>query len=127
MKYYSFFHPGVNQEDRSKMLGDVSLLQQRMQFRLKEYKTLVQMGLALFKNLAEVEAMIELVDRKQMVYKTTAEVDQAIKDHQVTRNTVAELVKITRQEADQFIRLLQDQVIYLVKWFIFPRLELSVV
>ena len=54
------------------MLGDVSLLQQRMQFRLKEYKTLVQMGLALFKNLAEVEAMIEVVDRKQMVYKTTA-------------------------------------------------------
>ena len=92
------------------MLGDVSLLQQRMQFRLKEYKTLVQMGLALFKNLAEVEAMIEVVDRKQMVYKTTAEVDQAIKDHKVTRNTVTELFKISRQEADQFIRLLQDQV-----------------
>jgi hypothetical protein len=58
------------------MLGDVSLLQQRMQFRLKEYKTLVQMGLALFKNLAEVESMIEMIDRKQMVYKTTAEVDR---------------------------------------------------
>lgn len=93
------------------MLGDVSLLQQRMQFRLKEYKTLVQMGLALFKNLAEVESMIEMIDRKQMVYKTTAEVDQAVKDHQVTINTVNELIKITRQEADQLIHLLQDQVI----------------
>lgn len=93
------------------MLGDVSLLQQRMQFRLKEYKTLIQMGLALFKNLAEVESMIEMIDRKQMVYKTTAEVDQAVKDHQVTVNTVNELIKITRQEADQLIRLLQDQVI----------------
>jgi hypothetical protein len=93
------------------MLGDVSLLQQRMQFRLKEYKTLVQMGLALFKNLAEVESMIEMIDRKQMVYKTTAEVDQAVKDHQVTVNTVNELIKITRQEADQLIHLLQDQVI----------------
>lgn len=101
---------GANQEDRSKMLGDVSLLHQRMQFRLKEYKTLVQMALALFKNLAEVESMINVVESKQMVYKTTAEVDQAVKDHQVTRNTVTELFKITRQEADQFIRLLQDQV-----------------
>lgn len=99
------------------MLGDVSLLQQRMQFRLKEYKTLIQMGLALFKNLAEVESMIEMIDRKQMVYKTTAEVDQAVKDHQVTVNTVNELIKITRQEADQLIRLLQDQVIpNLILW-----------
>jgi hypothetical protein len=87
------------------MLGDVSLLQQRMQFwlRLKGYKTLIQkMGLALFKNPAdEVESMIEMIDRKQMVYKTTAEVDQTDKNHQVTVNTVSELKKITRQEGDQ--------------------------
>jgi hypothetical protein len=38
-------------------------------------------------------------------------VDQAVKDHQVTVNTVNELIKITRQEADQLIHLLQDQVI----------------
>lgn len=94
------------------MLGDVCLLQQRMQFRLKEYKTLIQMALGLFKNLSDVERMIDVAERKsrQMVYKTTSEVDQAVKDHQVTHNTVAELVKITRQEADQITRLLKDQV-----------------
>ncbi|EFX72026.1 hypothetical protein DAPPUDRAFT_111136 [Daphnia pulex] len=52
------------------------------------------MGLALFKNPAdEVESMIEMIDRKQMVYKTTAEGDQADKNHQVTVNTVSELKK----------------------------------
>jgi hypothetical protein len=91
--------PGADMQrpDRSKMLGDVSLLQYRMQFwlRLKEYKTLLQkMGLALFKNPAdEVESMIKMIDRKQMVYKTTAEVDQTDKNHQVTVNTVSELKK----------------------------------
>jgi hypothetical protein len=52
------------------------------------------MGLALFKRPAdEVESMIEMIDRKQMVYKTTAEGDQADKNHQVTVNTVSELKK----------------------------------
>lgn len=94
------------------MLNEVSLLQQRMQFKWKEYKTLTQMAIVLFKNLAEIESMTELVDKKsqQSVHKTTAEVELAAKDHQVTRNTMAELIKITRQEADQLIRLLQDQV-----------------
>lgn len=100
----------ANQEDRSKMLGDVCLLQQRMQFRLKEYKTLVQMALGLFRNLSEVERTIEVVERKSHQHNTTYEVDQAIKDHQVTRNTIAEMIKITKQEADQFISLLRDQV-----------------
>jgi hypothetical protein len=60
------------------------------------------MGLALFKRPAdEVESMIEMIDRKQMVYKTTAEGDQADKNHQVTVNTGSELKKITRQEGDQ--------------------------
>ncbi|KAK4037071.1 hypothetical protein OUZ56_029111 [Daphnia magna] len=99
----------ANQEDRSKMLGDVCLLQQRMQFRLKEYKTLVQMALGLFRNLSEVERTIEVVERKSHQHNTTSEVDQAIKDHQVTRNTIAEMIKITKQEADQFISLLRDQ------------------
>ncbi|KAI9552427.1 hypothetical protein GHT06_022793 [Daphnia sinensis] len=99
----------ANQEDRSKMLGDVCLLQQRMQFRLKEYKTLVQMALGLFKNLSEVERTIEAVERKSHQHNTISEVDQAIKDHQVTRNTIAEMIKITKQEAGQFISLLRDQ------------------
>ncbi len=94
------------------MLGDVSLLQQRMQFKLKEYKTLVQMAVVLFKNLAEVEQVVDILKKKPTVYKTTAEVDLAVKDHQVTRNTIAELIKITRQEAEQLIRLLKDQVIF---------------
>jgi hypothetical protein len=71
------------------------------------------MGLALFKNPAdEVESMIEMIDRKKMVYKTTAEVDQTDKNHQVTVNTVSELKKITRPRGgpDQFIRLIGDQV-----------------
>ena len=104
-------YTGSNQEERSKMLGDVSLLHQRMQFRLKEYKTLVQMALVLFKNLAQIEEVIEILQKKPLEYKTTAEVELAAKDHQVTRNTIAELIKITRQEADQFIRLLKYQVL----------------
>jgi hypothetical protein len=36
-----------------------------------------------------------------MVYKMTAEGDQADKNHQVTVNTGSELKKITRQEGDQ--------------------------
>lgn len=104
---------GGNQEERSKMLSDVTLLQQRMQFKLKEYKTLVQMAVGLFKNLSEVEKMGEILDKKQTVYRTMEEVELAVKDHQVIRNTVAELIKITRQEAQQLIRLLEDQVINL--------------
>lgn len=106
------------------MLNEVSLLQQRMQFQLKEYKTLVQMALNLFKNLAEVETMTGILDKKrqQSVYKTTAEVDLAAKDHQVTRNTCAELIKITRQEANQFIHLLKDQVFFkILICFCFPK------
>lgn len=93
------------------MLNQVSLLQQRMQFQLKEYKTMVQMAVNLLKNLAEVETMTSILDKKRLqTYKTTSEVDLAAKDHHVTRNTVAELIKITRQEANQFIQLLKDQV-----------------
>lgn len=94
------------------MLADLSLLQQRLQFKLKEYKTLVQMALGLFRNIAEVETLVNIIDRKASthIHKSVTEVEIALKDHQATFNTVQELIKITRQEADQLISLLRDQV-----------------
>ena len=111
------------------MLGELSLLQQRMHYRLKEYSILVQMILGLFRNLAEVETMIDILHRKNdcgMMYHSTAEVDVAEKDHQVTRNTLAELIKISRQEAAQIVALLKDQEpvgvtqpdVELIEWYL---------
>ena len=100
------------------MVSEIHLVQQRMQFRLKEYKTLIQMAEVLFKNLSEVEAMVDILDEKERkqigskIYQSTAEVDAAIKDHQVTYQTVNELIKITRQEANQLISLLRSQVYF---------------
>lgn len=104
--------PGAHQDERAKMLGELSLLQQRLQFRLKEYKTLVQMALGLFRNLTEVETIANILDRQasSAASKSLAEVEIAIKDHQATFNTVHELIKITRQEANQLVSLLRDQV-----------------
>ena len=94
------------------MLGELSLLQQRMHYRVKEYSILVQMTLGLFRNLTEVETMVDILHRKSdcgIVYNSIAEVDMAAKDHQVTRDTIAELIKITKQEATQIVALLKDQ------------------
>lgn len=106
--------PGAHQDDRSKTLGDLSLLQQRMRFRLKEYKTFIQMASGLFNNLAEVETITTVINKKasSSIQKSTAEVEIALKDHLATFNTVHELIKITRQEAEQLISLLRDQVSY---------------
>jgi len=114
-----------------------------MHYRLKEYSILVQMTLGLFRNLTEVETMVDILHRKSdcgIVYHSMIgkywlillflifiddwyywlvligihfnrpiEVDMTAKDHQVTRNTIVELIKITKQEASQIVALLKDQ------------------
>lgn len=71
------------------------------------------MGLALFINQAdEVESMIEMIDRKQIVYKTTAEGDQAEKkpsSHRQHRQRIEKNHPL-RGGPDLFIRLLGNQV-----------------
>ena len=44
------------------------------------------------------------------VLTASAEVDVALRDHQVTKSTVAELLKMTGNEGNQIISLLKDQV-----------------
>lgn len=102
----------MNQEESFKLVGDLADVQQSAQSKLKEYQTHVQMALAVLKNLAEVETMIEIIDRKSqvVVYQSTSEVDMATKEHQATGNTVAELLKLTRHDADQLIHQLRSLV-----------------
>ena len=94
---------------------ELDLMIQRMQFRLKEYRTLVQMSEVLFKNLSEVDNMVSILDGKERqkgggaFYRSVAEVDGAIAEHQVARSTVNDLLKITRQEAAQLVDLLRKQ------------------
>lgn len=59
----------------------------------------------------QVDRVIETVSGKQVAVLTTpADVDVALRDHQVTKTTVAELLKMTGNEAQQIISLLKDQV-----------------
>lgn len=73
------------------------------------------MAEVLFKNLSEVDSMVDILNQKERqqftkIYHSTAEVDQAMQDHQMAYQTVHELIKVTRQEAHQLISLLRNQV-----------------
>jgi len=58
-----------------------------------------------------VDRIIDAVKGKQVAaLLTAAEVDVALRDHQVTKTTVGELLKMTGNEAQQVISLLKDQV-----------------
>lgn len=58
-----------------------------------------------------MDRIIDAVKGKQVAaLLTAAEVDVALRDHQVTKTTVGELLKMTGNEAQQVISLLKDQV-----------------
>ena len=59
-----------------------------------------------------MDRITETVSQRQViVFTTTADVDVAIKDHDVAKSTVGELLKMTSHEANQLISLLRDHVL----------------
>lgn len=95
------------------MLNELDVAQQHAQSKLKEYKTLIPMAIGIFKKLAEVETMTDLIKKKStFTYQSTSQVDAALQEHQTTAKTVSESTKIARREADQLINRLRNLVIH---------------
>ena len=55
---------GDKQEEKTKLINEISMLQQQLQYQFKEYKTILQMAIIFFKNIQEV-----------YFYHVTAEMD----------------------------------------------------
>ena len=47
---------GDSQDEKTKIITEITMLHQQLQFQFKEYKTILQLTVGFFKNIQEVSA-----------------------------------------------------------------------
>nr|CAD7575774.1 unnamed protein product [Timema californicum] len=84
----------------------------KLQGIVTEYQILLQMLIAFFKNLAELEKMIEHLQSQYQMTRlpgSVEEIELLLKEHEASRQAVLELFKFTQTESEQIVLRITQQ------------------
>ncbi|KAG8223451.1 hypothetical protein J437_LFUL001943, partial [Ladona fulva] len=103
---------GNTQGQKDAIIKSLSDLYQKFQLISTEYQILVQMLIAFFKNMSELDRKIETLQsqyRTSLLPRELAEAEQQLKEHEASKQAVLELFKFAQTESEQIISRIHQQ------------------
>ncbi|XP_046401656.1 titin isoform X2 [Ischnura elegans] len=103
---------GDTEVQKDQVIKNLMELHQKFQMICTEYQILVQMLIAFFRNMSELDRTIENLQsqyRSSLMPRDLAEAEFQLKEHEASRQAVLELFKFTQAESEQIIKRIYQQ------------------
>ncbi|XP_049784509.1 titin isoform X1 [Schistocerca cancellata] len=103
---------GESQGQKEEMTAKLIDLHGKLQVIATDYQILLQMLIAFFKNLAELEKTIENLEsqyRHTRLPSSVSDIELLLKEHEASRQAVLELFKFTQNEKEQIVIRIKQQ------------------
>ncbi|XP_071443400.1 titin isoform X2 [Hetaerina americana] len=103
---------GETEVQKDQVIKNLMELHQKFQLICTEYQILVQMLIAFFRNMSELDRTIENLQsqyRSSLMPRDLAEAEFQLKEHEASRQAVLELFKFTQTESEQIINRIYQQ------------------
>ncbi|XP_063235498.1 titin isoform X2 [Bacillus rossius redtenbacheri] len=98
--------------EKEQIVGKLTQLHSKLQVAMTDYQILLQMLIAFFKNLAELEKTIENLNSQYVLTRVpsvAADAELQLKEHEASRQAVLELFKFAGSESEQIIARIHNQ------------------
>ncbi|XP_046998678.1 muscle M-line assembly protein unc-89 isoform X3 [Schistocerca americana] len=103
---------GESQGQKEEMTAKLIDLHGKLQVIATDYQILLQMLIAFFKNMAELEKTIENLEsqyRHTRLPSSVSDIELLLKEHEASRQAVLELFKFTQNEKEQIVIRIKQQ------------------
>ncbi|XP_025104045.1 coiled-coil domain-containing protein 141-like isoform X3 [Pomacea canaliculata] len=103
---------GDTRGQKEQIVNELIRVHQRFQARMNEYQILIKMTIQFFKNVSQLDELIEKTEREYMQSQLPTDLSQAesmLEEHKRKKTEVSHFINYTAEEGDKIVRRVRQQ------------------